>query len=420
MHSPNAIAIFIFSLPLAAPALASSLGELEVRSYLGAPLNLRLVIHAAPDEVLDAACFSITAATVNKPNDSAAAPMITAAPAISRRDLRITLIETVAARYLQLRGQSGFNEPVSKLSIRMGCSLESATTRDYVVLLDPAPLMAAPAVEPVAGVIGITSVDANRSVLAADTGRKDSSNATAAGQWQVYAGDTLTVIARGIYPQSLARRTQYIAALRSLNPALEGIGDDAPLPLATQLKLPDLKLLSGLAPNIAKANSSAQSGSAATNKQAAPAAQNSGTERFAAPLKSAPLRALPQPKPVAETTLQIPASVKPTPSPKPISTTKAATKVATKAAAPAGSGFQLRLSGAEIDLSRSRGVTEAMRSELREQQLLLDADDQVAQLLSLKNTVKQLELRLNDMQSKLPGIAAASRAVAPIAAPVTE
>lgn len=410
MRSPNAIAIFIFSLSLVESALASSLGELEVRSYLGAPLNLRLVINAGPDEVLDAACFSIASATVNKSaNDSAASPMITAAPAISRRDLRITLIETVAARYLQLRGQSGFNEPVSKLSVRMGCSLESATTRDYVVLLDPAPLMAAPVV---------TSVNATRSVSVADTERKDSSNATTVGQWQVYGGDTLAIIARGIYPQSLARRTQYIAALRSLNPALESMGDDAPLPLDMQLRLPDLKVLSGLAPSSVKAI--AKSESAATTQQKPPAARNSDTERLASPLKSTPQRVVSQPKPVSKTALQIPTLVKPTPSSKPISTTKAAAKVATKAAAPAGGGFQLRLSGAEVDLSRSRGVTEAMRSELREKQLLLDADDQVAQLLSLKNTVKQLELRLNDMQSKLPGIATASRAIAPVAAPATE
>ena len=71
-----------------------------------------------------------------------------------------------------------------------------------------------------------------------------------------------------------------------------------------------------------------------------------------------------------------------------------------KTAAPQGE-FRLRLSGAELDLSRSRGFTEAMRGNLRDQQFILDADDQVVALLTLKNTVKQLESRLNQMQLKL-------------------
>ena len=70
-------------------------------------------------------------------------------------------------------------------------------------------------------------------------------------------------------------------------------------------------------------------------------------------------------------------------------------------APPRSDGFQLRLSRSEIDLSRSRNVTDEQRRLLREKQLMLDADDQVAALLSLKNTVKQLEQRLNELQLKL-------------------
>jgi hypothetical protein len=77
-------------------------------------------------------------------------------------------------------------------------------------------------------------------------------------------------------------------------------------------------------------------------------------------------------------------------------------------------GFRLRLSGAEIDVSRSRNITEEQRRELREKQLLMDSDDQVAALLALRNTVKQLESRLNALQLSMSVTTAA-----PAAAPAT-
>lgn len=67
----------------------------------------------------------------------------------------------------------------------------------------------------------------------------------------------------------------------------------------------------------------------------------------------------------------------------------------------AARGFKLRISGSEMDLSRSQGVSDETRRELRERFALLDADDQTAQLLALKNNVKQIEKRLNELQLKL-------------------
>ena len=64
-------------------------------------------------------------------------------------------------------------------------------------------------------------------------------------------------------------------------------------------------------------------------------------------------------------------------------------------------GFRLKLSVGAIDLSASEKMTEQERAQLREKQLLLDVDDQVSNLLSLKNSVKQLETRIAEMQSQL-------------------
>lgn len=63
--------------------------------------------------------------------------------------------------------------------------------------------------------------------------------------------------------------------------------------------------------------------------------------------------------------------------------------------------FRLKLSTGAIDLSASSKMTDAERLQLREKQLLLEADDQVANILALKNRVQQLEAQLAAMNLKL-------------------
>src|SRR6185503_11690997 len=74
--------------------------------------------------------------------------------------------------------------------------------------------------------------------------------------------------------------------------------------------------------------------------------------------------------------------------------------------------FVLRLSGGEVDLSRSLGVDERTRAQLRERLQLLDSDDQVAALLALRHSVKQLESRVAELQLKLAGMPASLAAQA--------
>lgn len=63
--------------------------------------------------------------------------------------------------------------------------------------------------------------------------------------------------------------------------------------------------------------------------------------------------------------------------------------------------FRLRLSGAELDLSMLGKLSEEQRQQLREKQRLLDADDQVANTLSMKNRIMQLESQLDQLQAEL-------------------
>jgi hypothetical protein len=64
-------------------------------------------------------------------------------------------------------------------------------------------------------------------------------------------------------------------------------------------------------------------------------------------------------------------------------------------------GFRLRLSTGAIDLTASSRMTEAERLQLREKQLLLEADDQVATILALKDRIKQLETQLAEIKLKV-------------------
>src|SRR6185312_2339565 len=66
--------------------------------------------------------------------------------------------------------------------------------------------------------------------------------------------------------------------------------------------------------------------------------------------------------------------------------------------------FVLKLSSPEMDLSRSRGIDERSRAQLRERLTILDADDQVAALLALQHSVKQLETQVSQLQLKLAGM----------------
>ncbi|MES2356000.1 MAG: hypothetical protein V4568_16680 [Pseudomonadota bacterium] len=74
---------------------------------------------------------------------------------------------------------------------------------------------------------------------------------------------------------------------------------------------------------------------------------------------------------------------------------------ASKAKKAGKNDFLLKLSSTEMDLSHSEKMTEKERAEIREQQLLMDGDDYVANLLASKNKLKELEGRIADLQVKV-------------------
>ncbi len=353
--------------------------DIDLRSFLGDPLNVRIAVPASLERE-SGICQTV----------------IDREGMLHGKDLQLTMVELRAARYILVRSTAVMNEPIISFALRIGCPGEPVVDREFTLLLDPPPFTVTPA-------LPTAKADAKSGVA---------SGVTASGNWTVVAGDTLQSIAKGIHPRNRVRQRQYLQAMRELNPELGTIADDAGLKAGTVLRSPDLKTLSGIAPG-AKAKPATIVAPAPNAASEAPAPKS---DAVSAPVKKPPpplVAAKPPATVVARP--QPPAQVAPAPSAPTVTPEKSAPKIAAKASPPvkaveAGASFQLRLSSAEIDLSRSRNVTDEQRSILREKQMMLDSDDQVAALLSLRNTVKQLESRLNEMQLKMAVTTAASPA----------
>ena len=352
--------------------------DVEVRSFLGEPLNARIGVSASMERD-SATCQSVL-------DRGQRNGLLQAA------DLQLTMVELRSARYLEVRSRAPINEPVVRFALRIGCPGDQPVDREFTLLLDPPPFSAAATSQTGAGSGGVND---------------DAGDAPVSGNWTVVAGDTLQSIARGIYPRDRARQRQYMLAMRELNPQLGNLRDAEKLTAGTTLRTPDLKMLSGMPPPAAAATSAPLVAPAPARTEPRKSAPRAPSVRSAPTVAAVPVPVPPVSAPAR------PAPAAPPPSP----AEAAAAKPPVPKAAPAA-GFRLRLSGAEIDVSRSRNITEEQRRELREKQLLMDSDDQVAALLALRNTVKQLESRLNALQLSMSVATAAPVAATATAKPM--
>ncbi|HVK54825.1 MAG TPA: hypothetical protein VM532_07320 [Burkholderiales bacterium] len=69
-------------------------------------------------------------------------------------------------------------------------------------------------------------------------------------------------------------------------------------------------------------------------------------------------------------------------------------------------GFRLKLSAPIIDLSQIEKLSDEKRKELRDQQVLMDSDDQLASLLATRHKLRELEDRLASLQLRMSTITA--------------
>jgi Tfp pilus assembly protein FimV len=354
---------------------AVALGEIDVRSRVGQPLEARIPLTLASGEVVDETCFSVVS---------------TGRGESLIRQARLALRSDAGRTYLIVRTVQPILEPIAQIDLRAGCPASGANLmRSYQVLLDgplareqapaaaPAPTVVppAPAAGPAAPVAQAAAPTPAAPIPAAPSSAAAASVVPPPGDVLVSKkGDSLGSIARAKHPKDVKAQTAYIKALRANNPALKRYSTATKLPVGTELNVP--------APV-----SSSKEGSVPP-KRAEPAAKTrTASQPVRTPARSSDSRPS-----------EVPAAAAP----------RLPTPLASKPSPARPGAFALRLSGGSVDLSRSQGLSEQQRATLRDKQLLLESDDQVATILQLKNSVKQLEDRLAAMQLKLGQVPAAS------------
>jgi hypothetical protein len=370
----------------ALPALAVVLGDVEARSALGEALDARIPFTIPEGSSADASCFAI----VRQPGDG---PQ-------GLGEGVLTLERKRGERALRIRTLAPVLEPAVLLRIRAACpGEETSTTREYALLLDP---RAGSALAPIAAPIAASGA----------------TQPVAAAHLNARAGDTLASTAAKVYPNAGEARRRYLELLREANPQLAAQGDDASIPGGTVVALPDLRGIPSH-PAVARASSRTTGVrlAAATPRDATPGDAPSASAELPTP-KAAPAprrrsaeKTEPKTAPTSAASERI-AAREPANAPAP--------KRAPARPLPPGPAFVLKLSSAEVDLTPSRKIDDRMRAQLRERLLILDADDQVAAMLTMRNSLKQLEARVAEMQLKLDAMPAslAGRGMAGNAPPV--
>ena len=113
----------IFALS-AGNAYALGLGEIDLRSYLGQPLDARIPVSAGVDEPLDNSCFKLINGAVTS-DTGHATPAKLSFQQIGRNNI------------LQIRSASSVPEPAVRIQIEVSCGNVSRISREYTLLLDP-------------------------------------------------------------------------------------------------------------------------------------------------------------------------------------------------------------------------------------------------------------------------------------------
>ena len=382
-------------LAFAAHAHALTLGEPTVRSALGENLDARFPVTLERGESIEPACFQLVGGAGN------GVPRLLSGS--------VSLERSAAGVSLRLRSPSPVIDPAISVGITAQCAGQpSEYTREFTLLVDP-PRSAASATAP--------APEASSSVLP--------SIATLIAR----IGDTLASIAEAIFPHNREARHSYVQAIRESNPPLAKLKDDEPIPVDTPIALPDLRTFS----QAQRAERAHAAHEPATSEAATPALAPSPLEATApdaarekpATRASRESVASPREKPaVPRARHAVPTEASAPPPLEPVKPPRASAPTAPRTRPQ----FVLKLSGSEMDLSPSRHVDEKSRAQLRERLTILDADDQVAALLALRHSVKQLETEVAELQLKLSGMpssfpaprAEAKAAPQPVPAPVPQ
>jgi phage tail protein X len=357
-------------------ACATTLGDIDVRSVPGEPLDAIIALGDSAGGPVATECISVSRGA---PEDG---PFVTRAS--------VAIFDDRGTRYVRLKSAERVDDRATRLRIVVRCPGQPHVAyREYRALFEPRPVPSVPAAPAGAAMAPVPLAPA------------------VAGQFPVRAGDTLESLAAALLPRNRAAQRNYIEALRERNPPLAALGARDPLPLDATIELPDLRTIARTRAAPEPDTPVAQAPRTAPERPARIAPPKSEAPPAPPKLAAAPPAAKPAApsKSAPETAKPAPAKSAPAPRPRPSN---------------AGGSFALRLSSSEVDLSRSRGIDDRARARLRERLLVLDNDDQVAALLSLRDSLKRLEGRVAELQLKLSTLPATLPVAEPKAAPKVE
>jgi pilus assembly protein FimV len=371
-------------------ARALTLGDPEVRSSVGDALDLRFPVTLAKGEFIEPSCFKLAA------EGDASAPRVAAG--------NVSLERSAGGTFLRVRTGAPVTDSTIAIGVAASCrGLPGEFKREYTINIE--------ARKSVASAPAFTATAATPAAESASPSTEPSSLLPAIATLIARIGDTLESIARAIFPDNGNARRSYLDALRESNPPLKDLADNEPIPVDTPVALPDLRTFSK-AKHTSPASKAAPSAPApvAREREPEPVAAQPAPEVEKPAKKTKPRAERAAPPALRETTVprEAPAA-RPAAEPR-------ATKPAAAARAQSGD-FVLKLSAPAMDLNASRGIDDRTRAKLRERLMILDADDQVSALLSLRHSVTELETQVADLRLKLSEMPASFPAPKPQPAP---
>lgn len=371
-------------------AQAATLGDIQLLSKLGQPLDAQIRVQLGDGEVLEQGCI---AAQFRDGGEGGA---------LHKLHVDYNLDKSGAGRILLL-SDSAVDEPYVQVGLQLRCREGLELKRDYTVLLDP-PLEAAR-----------QQAANDKPVIASAVGAATHIPNNASINYVSKPGDSLYALGHQRFPGELSARQQFLNAVRALNPDLPQTGNVS-LPAGKVLKLPAANdsarvtggsasqvtvvkgdTLNSLSQRLTKGNAKQQDGMVDTLRQLNPGLPADGD------------RALPE-----GLALRTPRGVSAKPSPAQIA---ANTNTTTQAVAKTGgakgtAGDRLQISGAAPDSTKGKDAVSAEQEALkaRERELLDQAAEQLASLHEAENRIDKLDKRLNWLANELSRREAAHKA----------
>jgi len=168
-----------------APASAIELGEISVQSALGQPLRASIAYALAPNENIASYCVGL--------NPGGASDGL---PAVNGGTL------TVANGVILLTGKSAIHEPLMSLRLNIRCPYTPYISREYLLFIDPAQVVAAPSTTVAAPVSTaqpvVTASNVPTAKTAINTAPANQTPIDSRVRYRVQLGDSLSLIAQRI------------------------------------------------------------------------------------------------------------------------------------------------------------------------------------------------------------------------------